>query len=319
MDRGTIINLAVLALFLAGMAYMGVYFSKRNRDTETYFLGNRAMPGWAVGLSMLGTSISSVTFLAFPAAAFALDYRLLAPNFTVPLIALFAAWIFVPFFRRDGMVTAYEYLEKRFGIEPRLYAASAFMLSSLVRLAVVLYLVALPLTALLGLRLETVIIAVGVVTLFYTVSGGLEAVIWTDVAQTFILLGGGLLCIVLVVWRIPGGIAEVFQTGMEFDKFSLGPCEMTFGDRALPLLVLMGITSFLSEYCSNQNIIQRYIASESLREARKATLISAFGSFPTWIIFFFLGTCLFVFYRVNPELLPAGITADAVLPHCILN
>lgn len=319
MDRNTIINLAVLAVFLAGMAYMGVYFSKSNRDTEAYFLGGRAMPGWAVGLSMLGTSISSVTFLAFPAAAFALDYRLLVPNFTAPLVALLAAWIFVPFFRRDGMVTAYEYLEKRFGIEPRLYAAFAFLLSSLVRLAVVLYLIALPLTGLLGLRLEIVIVAVGIVTLFYTVSGGLEAVVWTDVVQTFVLFAGGLLCIALAVWKVPGGLAGVIRTGMECDKFSLGPCELTFGERSLPLLVLMGITSFLSEYCSNQNIIQRYIAAGSLREARKATLISAFGSFPTWILFFFLGTCLFAFYRLNPGLLPPGTPADAVLPHFILH
>lgn len=123
-------DLFILLLFLAGMAAMGVFFSKRNNSTEEYFLGNRAFPGWAVGLSMLGTSISSVTFLALPAAAFVLDYRQLVPNLTLPAVALLAAWIIIPFFRQGAAVSAFEYLEKRYGGAIRFYAAFSFRASS---------------------------------------------------------------------------------------------------------------------------------------------------------------------------------------------
>ena len=312
------INLSVVIVFLLGMAGMGIYFLKRNNSTEEYFLGGRKIPGWALGLSMVGTSISSITFLALPAAAYVLDYRQLTPNLFMPVAALVACWLFIPFFRRGRKTTAYEYLESRYGTGIRIYSALYAMLGQLLRLGLILYLVVLPLSAMLHISEGTAIIAFGVITCFYTVFGGIEAVVWTDVVQTIILLGGGLLCVAAVVVQLPGGAPQVFEIGMQYDKFSLGPLDFSFSERTFWVMSLIGFLGFVTEFSSNQNVVQRYIAAPTLREARKATLICIVMSVPTWIFFFFIGTCLFVFYKVHPSAEVAAMKPDDVLPHFIL-
>ena len=313
-----LINLSVVALFLLGMAGMGVYFLKRNNSSEEYFLGGRKIPGWALGLSMVGTSISSITFLALPAAAFVLDDRQLTPNLFMPVAALIACWIFIPFFRRGLKTTAYEYLESRYGTGIRIYAALYSLLGQLLRLAIILYLVVLPLSEMLDISESTAILAFGVITCFYTVFGGIEAVVWTDVVQTVILLGGGLLCVAAVAFQLPGGLPQILEIGMEYDKFSLGPLDFSFSERTFWVMSLIGFIGFISEFSSNQNVVQRYIAAPTLREARKATLICIVMSLPTWIFFFFIGSCLFAYYKVFPSAEVAAMKPDDVLPHFIL-
>lgn len=313
-----LINLSVVALFLLGMAGMGVYFLKRNNSSEEYFLGGRKIPGWALGLLMVGTSISSITFLALPAAAFVLDYRQLTPNLFMPVAALIACWIFIPFFRRGLKTTAYEYLESRYGTGIRIYAALYSLLGQLLRLAIILYLVVLPLSEMLDISESTAILAFGVITCFYTVFGGIEAVVWTDVVQTVILLGGGLLCVAAVAFQLPGGLPQILEIGMEYDKFSLGPLDFSFSERTFWVMSLIGFIGFISEFSSNQNVVQRYIAAPTLREARKATLICIVMSLPTWIFFFFIGSCLFAYYKVFPSAEVAAMKPDDVLPHFIL-
>lgn len=311
-------NIAVVVLFLLAMAGMGVYFLKRNNSSEEYFLGGRKIPGWALGLSMVGTSISSITFLALPAAAFVLDYRQLTPNLFMPVAALIACWIFIPFFRRGLKTTAYEYLESRYGTGIRIYAALYSLLGQLLRLAIILYLVVLPLSEMLDISESTAILAFGVITCFYTVFGGIEAVVWTDVVQTVILLGGGLLCVAAVAFQLPGGLPQILEIGMEYDKFSLGPLDFSFSERTFWVMSLIGFIGFISEFSSNQNVVQRYIAAPTLREARKAMLICIVMSLPTWIFFFFIGSCLFAYYKVFPSAEVAAMKPDDVLPHFIL-
>ena len=313
-----IANIAVVVLFLFAMAGMGVYFLKRNNSSEEYFLGGRKIPGWALGLSMVGTSISSITFLALPATAFVLDYRQLTPNLFMPVAALIACWIFIPFFRRGLKTTAYEYLESRYGTGIRIYAALYSLLGQLLRLAIILYLVVLPLSEMLDISESTAILAFGVITCFYTVFGGIEAVVWTDVVQTVILLGGGLLCVAAVAFQLPGGLPQILEIGMEYDKFSLGPLDFSFSERTFWVMSLIGFIGFISEFSSNQNVVQRYIAAPTLREARKATLICIVMSLPTWIFFFFIGSCLFAYYKVFPSAEVAAMKPDDVLPHFIL-
>ncbi len=313
------LDLLVVLLFMAGMVWTGVHFARRNRDTEAYFLGNRSLPGWAVGLSMLGASISSITFLALPAAAYALDWRQLVPNLTMPFIAVLAAVFIIPFFRQGTAASAFEYLERRYGLPVRTYAAFCFLIMQLMRLSLVLYLVAIPMAALLGCPLFAVILAVGLITGFYTVVGGIQAVVWTDVIQTIILLAGGILCFALIANALPGGLPQILHDGMADGKFSLGPMSWGLGERSFLVMALLGIVNFGTEYSSNQGLVQRYIASRTIREARKATLLCAFMSIPTWGAFYFIGTSLYVFYRAFPDPEVAALEADAVLPHFILH
>jgi len=312
-------DLIALILFLAGMAGMGLYFARKNNSTEEYFLGNRSFPGWAVGLSMLGTSISSVTFLALPAAAYVLDYRQAVSNLAMPVAAVLAIVIFIPFFRQGRMTSAFEYLEERYGVLVRSYAALSFVMLQGLRLAIVLYLVSIPLATLFGCHIAWVILIGGFVVALYTVLGGIEAVIWTDVVQTIILLLGAVLCFFLILGDLPGGVGQVFEIGREFNKFSPGPISFRLDDRTFLVVLLLGLVNFTTEYSSNQNVVQRYIAAKSTREARKATLICVIMSVPTWMSFFFLGTCLFAYYHVNPDPAVAAMEPDQVLPTFLLS
>jgi solute:Na+ symporter, SSS family len=313
-----IIDLIVVIIFMLIMAGVGIYFSKKNNSTEEYFLGNRSFPGWVIGLSMLGTSISSITFLALPAAAFILDYRQAVPNLAVPFVALAAVLVFIPFFRVGKATSAFEYLEHRYGQVVRLYAASSFIVLQLLRLATVLYLVSIPIASMTGFNIIGVIIVAGIFIGFYTVLGGIDAVIWTDVVQTIVLLLGGIVCLGIIIYLLPGGLNEVIEVGSKFNKFSLGPINWGLDSRTFLVLFLLGIVNFTTEFSSNQNLVQRYLAAKSTREARKATIICAAMSIPTWLSFFFLGTCLFVFYKAFPTVNVAAMTADEVLPYFIL-
>lgn len=311
-------DLIAVLIFLAGMAGVGIFFAKRNKSTEEYFLGNRSFPGWAVGLSMLGTSISSVTFLALPAAAYVLDYRQGVQNLVLPVVSIAAVFIFIPFFRHGRNTTAFEYLENRYGGIVRFYAAVSFVMMQLLRLAVVLFLVSLPVAGMTGFNVIWVMVVGGVFIGFYTVLGGIEAVIWTDVVQTMVLLLGGILCLWFIIYDLPGGLSEVIRIGAENNKFSLGPISWALDKRTFFVMLLIGVINFTTAYSSDQNVVQRYLAAKSMREARKATLFCAVMSIPTWAAFFFLGTCLFVFYNVFPNPEVAKLSAEEVLPHFIL-
>lgn len=312
------LDIVVLLIYLVGMALMGLYFSHKNKTTEDYFLGNRSFPGWAVGISMLGTSISSVTFLAFPAAAYILDYRQVAPNLMLPVIAIVAIVVFIPFFRRANLTSAFEYLGDRYGSLVRLYGAISFIIIHLIRLGTVLYLVSIPVAFLTGLPIFWVIIIGGIFIAFYTVAGGIEAVIWTDVVQTFVLIMGGLLCLAIVVIDLPHGMSQIIEIGIADDKFSFGSMHWDLNDRTFPIMLILGVFWWLAEYSSNQTVIQRYAAAGSLTEARKATGLCALMSVPTWVFFFFLGTCMYVFYQVFPDSVIETLNAEQILPYFIM-
>lgn len=311
-------DLVALGVFLVAVLLAGVWFSRRNTTTEMYFLGGHRIPGWAIGLSLVGTSVSSITFLALPAAAFALDYRMIVPNLTLPVVALIAVSCFIPLYRRVATTSAFEYLEKRFGWGIRLYAGITFLIMQSVRLSTVLYLVSIPLAYLTGIPTEWVIVIAGVVIAVYTIIGGIESVIWTDVAQTVVLLGGGLLCLGYIIASLPGGLPKIVEVGMANQKFGVGPIEPSFAERTFFIMLLMGLVNFTTEYASNQNIVQRYLAARSLREARRATLLCAVVSLPTWLLFFFLGTCLFAYYKVTQADVIGSMPADDVLPFFLI-
>jgi len=312
------LDIAAVLVYLAGMAAMGIYFAKRNQSTEEYFVGNRSFPGWAIGLSMLGTSISSVTFLAFPAAAYVLDWRQLVSNLMLPFVAVLAVLVFIPFFRRGRLTSAFEYLGDRYGPGARLYGTISFIFLQLIRLSKVLFLVSIPVSLLTGTPLWVVIIAAGIFIAFYTIAGGIDAVIWTDVVQAIVLWVGGLVCCLYIALKLPQGLGQIFSVGAEHGKFGVGPMEWRLDERTFWAVAVLGIFNWLAMYSSDQNFVQRYVASKSMREARKAATLYSATAVPTWTFFFFVGTCVFVFYTVFPDPHVAGLEADEVFPYFIL-
>ncbi|MEA1951854.1 MAG: sodium:solute symporter [Planctomycetota bacterium] len=312
------LDIIAIVAYLAAVAGMGVYFARKNKSTEEYFVGNRSFPGWVVGLSMLGTTISSVTFLAFPAAAFKLDWRLIVPNLFVPAVAVLAIVVFIPFFRRGRLTSAFEYLGDRYGPVTRLYGTFSFIFLQLLRLGKILFLVAIPINILTGVPMTTVIVAAGIFIAFYTVAGGIEAVIWTDVIQAIVLIVGGVVCFIYIVMSLPGGLPQIFEIASADGKFHVGSMDWDLGKRTFWTVAMLGIFNWIVIYSSDQNIIQRYAAAASTREARKATAVYSLVAVPTWVFFFFLGTCVFVFYRVFPDPRIATLEADQVFPYFIL-
>ena len=312
------IDLSVVIIYLMVLVGVAVYFTRRIASTEHYFVGGRSLPGWAVGLSMLGSIVSSATFIALPAAAFILDWRQLSVNFMLPVAAVFAVMVFIPFFRRGHLTSAFEYLGMRYGRIPRLYGTLSFMVLQLIRMAQILFLVSLPIQFLTGAPSFVVIVGMGILVALYTIVGGIEAVIWADVLQALILIVGGILCFTLIAADLPGGISQIIEVGQQHDKFSLGSFDWNVNERTFWTVLILGFVNWITIYSGDQNMVQRYAAARSTREARKAALIFSVTSLPMWTMFFFVGTALFVFYTVLPDPGMTALEPDQILPYFVL-
>lgn len=312
------LDVVAVVVYLGAMIALGVASARRTSGAENYFVGRRNFPGWVVALSMLGTIISSTTFLALPAAAYVLDWRQLTVNLVVPFIAILAVVVFIPFFRRGGLTSAFEYLGDRFGVVARMYGMAGFVFLQLIRVAQVLFLVSLPLQFLTGAPIEWVIVGAGAFVALYTIAGGMETVVWAGAVQAMIMIGGGLICLGFVVFQLPGGFAQVIAVGQDHQKFSLGALEWNVHQRTFWTVLILGVLNWLNIYSGEQTLVQRYVSASSLREARKATLLFSGIAVPMWTTFFFIGTALFVYFKVFPDAYAATLQPDQVLPYFVL-
>ena len=328
------LDVVVLLGYLAGMTAMGVYFSRKNVNTEEYFVGGRSFSGWVIGLSLVGTSISSITFLAYPGDAFKTGWLRFMPNYMLPLGVFIAAYVFLPFFRRGKITSAYQYLEGRFGPSIRVYAALAFIIGQLVRVSMILYLLSLVVHEMTGLDQTWCILIGGGFVALYTIIGGIDAVIWTDVIQTGVLVLGGILCLGIIIHELPGGLGQILSEAWNAGKFAPAEWEdgkmlpvswgLSLQKKTAMMMLVLGLTAWLNEYSANQNVIQRYCASKNAHEARKAMFVAAFASVPIWAFYMFLGTSLFVFFKVFPtteaaEMLTGERKPEQILPFFIMH
>lgn len=307
-----------VGIYLFAMLAIGFVSARRSATAENYFVGHRNFPGWLIGLSMLGSIISSTTFLALPAAAYVLDWRQLTINLMVPIVAVVAIVIFIPFFRRGGLTSAFEYLGHRFGPVARLYGTVGFIFLQLIRLAQVLFLMSLPMQFITGASLEWVIIGAGIFVGLYTIAGGMETVVWADAVQATIKILGGVLCLVCVLQGLPGGFAQVVEVGEAHRKFSLGSFDWDLTQRTFWTVAILGLLNWLNIYSGEQTIVQRYVSARTTWEARKATIIFSAVAVPVWTMFFFIGTALFVFFKVFPDPAVAKLQPDQMLPYFVL-
>ena len=311
------LDAAAVTVYLVGMLVLGFISARRSATSEHYFVGHRDFPGWVIGLSMLGSIISSTTFLALPAAAYVLDWRQLTVNLMVPFVAVLAIVVFIPFFRRAGLTSAFEYLGDRFGNVARLYGTTSFIFLQLIRLAQVLFLMSLPMQFLTGASLEWVIVGAGVFVALYAIAGGMETVVWADAVQAAIKVIGGVLCLVCVLKELPGGFRQVIEVGTASNKFSLGSFDWDVHQRTFWTVAILGILNWLNIYSGEQTIVQRYVSARSTWEARKATMLFSGVAVPTWTMFFFIGTSLFVFFKVFPDPAVAKLQPDQMLPYFV--
>ena len=309
--------LIVLVSIIAAIG-TGMYFAHRQKDTSTYFAGGGKIPAWAIGISIFATLISSVTFLAYPGAAYANNWILLVQGLMVPIVLLALVGIIVPLFRKVIRLSTYEYFERRFGLFARLYSSFAFTLGHFSKAGTVFFLVSMALATFLNINIYTIVLVLGITIIILTLFGGMEAIVWMDVAQGFLLIGGGIICILVLMFGIEGGPVETFRIASEYNKISFGPYDWDLSQLTFLVMVLNGIFYALQKYGTDQTIVQRYLTAKNDKEAKKAAYIGVLMSVPIWALFMFIGTALFAYYHAQgAPLLPEGIKADEVFPYFI--
>jgi SSS family solute:Na+ symporter len=323
-----LIDLTVVCLYLAGVLAYGCWFMRRIKTPDQFMAAGRRVPGWAVGLSIFGTYVSSISFLALPGKAYGSNWNAFVFSLALPLTTWMAVRWFVPFYRRSGEVSAYAHLEHRFGPWARSYAAFCYVLTQIARMGTIMYLLALALSPLIGWSMITLILVTSVLVIAYTLVGGMEAVIWTDVVQSILLIGGALACLFILLFGMPAGPGQIFQIAAEHEKFSLGRLSLDvmnpafWAESTFWVVLVYGVFMNLQNFGIDQSYVQRYQTAKSDRDAARSVWGGALLYVPVSALFFFIGTALFAFYTARPELLPEAVRAtgkaDAVFPHFIV-
>ncbi len=310
-----LVNIIVIILYFASLAWIGYFFSKRQKNTNDYFKGGGRLPWWAVGLSIFGTSLSAITFMAIPAKAYATDWSYMLFNAGIIMVVPIILFLFIPFYRRLNVTTAYEYLEQRFNPMIRVICSVAFILFQIGRMGIVMFLPAIALNIVTGFDIFLCIGLMGLLSLIYTMIGGIEAVVWTDALQVVVLLGGAILVVFIAVWDIPGGFHTILNEAGEMGKFSLGSLDFNLKQSTVWTVLIATLFTNLTTYGTDQTMVQRYMTTETESQARKSVWTNALLTIPATLIFFFVGTVLYVYYRHNPGELSMTIAdGDAILP-----
>lgn len=310
-------NWITLGAYLACMLGIGFYFSRRENTTTEYFLAGKRIPWWAAGLSIYGTQLSAITFMAIPVIVYATNWRLAVGSFMILAIVPLIVKYYLPFFRRLNITTAYQYLELRFDVRVRLLGSLTFILLQLARMGVVLYLPAIAISSVTNMDIFLCIAIMGVFSTIYTVLGGMEAVIWTDVIQVVVLLGGALLSIFIAIANIDGGFSTVVEVGMRFEKFKLIDWSWDYTQLVFWVAIIGFFFLNLIPYSSDQVVIQRYLTVKNEKEAAKSLWTNGLITIPGIFLFFGLGTVLFVYYLTNPEKIGSA-NPEELLPYYIV-
>ena len=294
---------------------MGFYFSRREKSTDDFFRAGGRVPWWAAGLSIFGTQLSAITFMAIPAKTFATDWRYFMLNMTIIMVAPFVILFYLPFYRRLNVTTAYEYLERRFNLLTRLIGSLLYMLFQFGRIGIVLFLPSVALSVVTGVNVEFCILLMGVLSIAYTVLGGIEAVVWTDVIQVFVLLGGALLCLILIPFQIEGGFAGMMELARGAEKLRTFDFTFDFTAPTFWVILLGGLSANLISYGSDQTVIQRYLTTKDEKSAARGIWTNAWMTIPATLLFFSIGTALYIFYRTHPARLnPTLDNPSAIFP-----
>ena len=256
-------NWTVLALYLVAMLGMGIYFMRRENGADDFFKGGGRIPWWAAGISIYATMLSAITYMAIPAKAYATDWTYYPMLWMIPIVGFPVIWYYLPYFRRLKAASAYAILEERFNVATRLMASTLFCIFMVARMALVMYLPSLALTAVTGIDIYLCIIMMGLVTIIYCTMGGVEAVIWGDVVQGCILVGGAIFAALYLWGNTEGGFSGAWQLAVDNDKMRLFVWSWDYRYVTFWVAILGGgIANNLISYTSDQTVIQRYMTTK---------------------------------------------------------
>lgn len=314
----------VLFVYFAGMLAIGYYYSRRNKNTEDYMLGGRKMTSWRVGLSFFATMFSTVSYLSMPGEMVKNGPMMWSFLAAFPFIYLIVAIFFIPYIMKLKISSAYELLELRLGLKNRLLASIYFLVMRLVWMAVIIYMLAdKVIVPIMGWPAETarwVSLVMGVITITYTSFGGLRGVVLTDVVQTFVLFGGSIISILVIVSNL-GGVSAIIPT--QWPKHWQ---EWVFFDTQARVSFLTSCLSMFGWHVctsgSDQMAIQRYLATRDTKAAQRMYLSHIVSNVLVFVLLAILGLSVMAFYQKNASLIPSGQTltsaADQLFPHFIV-
>ncbi len=314
------LNWAVLGVYLLTMLGVGYYFMRRTADSDDFFKGGGRIPWWAAGISIYATMISAITYMGIPAKVFATDWTYYPFQLMIPVISIPVIIYYLPFFRRLNVASAYEYLENRFNYAIRLMASLLFITFMLARTALVLYLPSLALATVAGIDIYTCIMLMGVVTVIYCTMGGVEAVVWGDVIQGFILVAGAIFAAVYLVFRTEGGPAAFLEIGEANHKFrlfiwALDPTKVVFW-----VAIVGGLANNLITHTSDQAVIQRYLTTKDEKSAGRGIILNAIMNVLVSIAFYTIGTGLYTFFKTHPQEMDFTLAnSDAIFPFFMMS
>ena len=295
------LDLSIIVIYLLAMIGIGVYFSFKNKSSNSFSVTAEAIPGWALGLSFYATFLSVITFLGDPGKSFGSNWNPFVFSISIPFASIIASKYFVKFYRSSGEISAYTHLEHQIGAWARSYSMLCFVLTQLARMGTIFYGVALTVNALTGYDMRLIIILSGICIIFYTILGGMSAVIWTEVLQAIIKTFGALLILWIILQKV--SMDSIVQLGHAQGKFSLGSLDLDFSTSSFWVIFLYGFFINLTNFGVDQNYIQRYHSANNTQEAQKSIWLCSVYYVPVSALFFFIGTALFVYYQSYPELI----------------
>jgi len=310
----------VLAAYLALNLVIGWWCGrKRGEGSAGFFLGGRQVRWWAAAISFFATATSSISFMALPAKAFTTDWMAFGSAPAQALGGFVVGFFLVGLLRRLNLTTVYGYLEQRFDRRVRLLGAGLGVLLKVGgRMSVVMLLPALALATVTGMNVYVIILLMGIVTTIYAMEGGFEAVVWTDVMQSAVMLGGVALAVYLIVAGVPGGFGEVLAAGNTAGKFHMLSWAPDVTTPTVWVFVGMFLAHIFSQV-SDQPLMQRMLATSDVKQARRTVVLGNLVGLASSVVFFFVGSALWVFYQVHPDRLEVGVANDAIFPYFIAN
>jgi len=312
------IDIGILILYSCALIGMGVYYTRKCRTAEQFMVAGRSIPAWAAGLAVMSAYTSSISYIATPGKAFDSNWHPIIFSLCILPVVWIVCKYAVPYYRKTQLISVYSFLEKRLGSWGRVYAALAFVLYMIGRVAVILYLASLLLSTFVSWNIGIVIIAIGLITIIYTLLGGMEAVIWTDVMQSVIMIVGILFCAVSLSYYVFSGSEPLIQSAFDANKFSFGSWDLSLSSRTIWVMLIYGVTENLRSLLADQNYVQKYCSVPTEREAKRSIWIAMLIYIPLTAVFLYIGTTLFAFYSPDGHELGQEITkGDQVFPYFI--
>ena len=312
------VDTAILVLYGLLMVGMGVYFLRKTKTSEEFMVAGRGIPAWAAGIAVMSAYTSSISYIAVPGKAFDENWHPLIFALTAIPVTWFVTEYVIPHYRKHKIISVYKYLEDKIGEWGRVYASLSFVLFMIGRTAVILYLSSLLLTSFIDVDIRTLILIIGILTIAYTLMGGMEAVIWTDVIQSVIMIGGLLFSAYILTTEVFAEPDFLIQKAFDENKFSLGDTSFSFSSRTIWVMIIYGVTENIRNLMADQNYTQKYSAVATEKKAKRSVWIAMLIYLPLTAIFLYIGTAMFAFYSGSGHVLdPSILKGDEVFPFFI--